>query len=142
MGCAAFLPKPPDPSVLYPTLQNILEATPRQNIRLAASLKVVIGDGMPEGGEVRTEYTSVISEGGLYVMTINPRSRGSQVPLCLHIREREMRAQGLVLYVNVLSEGSFDAPGMGIRFVDLAGNDRDFIRRFIVEELTKDIRQS
>jgi len=142
MGCAAFLAKPLDPALCYPTIQNILESTPRQSIRHAVSLKVVTRDDTLEGGEVQTEYTSVISEGGLYVMTINPRAKGSIVPLCLHIRDREIRTQGLVLYVNVLSEGSFDVPGMGIRFEGLADVDRDFIRRFIVDELTRDISLS
>ena len=140
LGCAAYLPKPVDPSQLYPTLQAIVESTPRKNIRLAISLKVIIGDNTPEGGEARTEYASVLSEGGLYVMTIRPRLKNTVVPLRLYIRDREIPAKAIVLYVNVLSDGPFDVPGMGVRFVELTDGDRDIIRRFIIEELTRDIQ--
>jgi len=140
LGCAAYLPAPVDPSHLYPTLQAIVESTPRKNIRLAISLKVVIGDGTPEGGEARTEYASVLSEGGLYVMTIRPRLQNTVVPLRLYVGDREIPAKAVVLYVNVLSDGPFDVPGMGVRFLELRDGDRDFIRRFIIDELTRDIQ--
>lgn len=139
MGCAAFLRKPVEPDDLYKTLQAVLESTPRSNIRLNTSLKVVVGDGTAAGGAERTEYASALSEGGLYVRTQYPQPQNAVTPVRIFLADREIKARVVVLYSYAGHEGPYKEPGMGMKFVEIADNDRLLIREFIKEQLTRDI---
>jgi len=139
MGCAAYLSKPIEPNVLYRTLQSVSESIPRENIRLHTSLKVVVGDGTAMGGTARTEYATAISEGGLYVRTLYPQPRNALTPIRIFIGNREIRAKTVVLYSFTMGGGPFKEPGMGLKFVEIADSDRNFIRGFIKEQLTEDL---
>jgi DNA-binding response OmpR family regulator len=140
MGCAAYLLKPVEPDLLYRTIQSVSEAAPRENIRLMTCLPVVVGDGTALGGAVRTEYATALSEGGLYVRTLYPQPKNTVTPLRLVIRDREINARAVVLYSYALEGGPFKEPGMGMRFVEISAGDREFVRTFIAEQLTRDIR--
>jgi len=137
LGCAAYLCKPVEPDVLYRTLQSVSEAIPRENIRLQASLKVIVGDGTVMGGTARTEYATAISEGGLYVRTLYPQPRNALTPIRIFIGNREIRAKTVVLYSFTSGGGPFKEPGMGLKFIEIANSDRNFIRGFIKEQLTR-----
>src|SRR4030067_807671 len=65
-GSAAYVGKPIEPDVLYRARQAATESAPRQNTRLATSLKVIVA-GTMLGGAARTEYATALSEGGLYI---------------------------------------------------------------------------
>ncbi|HTP04571.1 MAG TPA: response regulator [Nitrospirota bacterium] len=139
LGCAAYLNKPVEPDVLYRTLQSVTESIPRENIRLHTSLKVIVGDGTVMGGTARTEYATAISEGGLYVRTLYPQPRNALTPISIFIGNREIRAKTVVLYSFTMGGGPFKEPGMGLKFVEIADSDRNFIRGFIKEQLTEDL---
>jgi two-component system chemotaxis response regulator CheY len=136
LGCAAYLSKPAEPDVLYRTLQSVSESIPRENIRLHTSLKVIVGDGTAMGGTARTEYSTAISEGGLYVRTLYPQPRNAITPIRIFIGDREIRVKTVVLYSFTMGGGPFKEPGMGLKFVEIADSDRNFIRCFIKEQLT------
>ncbi len=139
MGCAACLAKPVEPDVLYRTLQSACESIPREHIRLTTSLKVIVGDGTVMGGASRTEYATAISEGGLFVRTLYPQPRNALTPIQIFLQDRVVNAKALVLYIYNLGEGPFEEPGMGMKFMQIADADRALIRKFIKEQLTKDI---
>jgi two-component system chemotaxis response regulator CheY len=139
IGCAGYIAKPVEPDVLYRTLQTASESVPRLNIRLRASLKVIVGDGSVLGGTMRTEYATAISEGGLYIRTLYPQPRNALTPLRLFINDREIRTRAVVLYSYALGEGPFEEPGMGMKFVEISDADRALIKSFIKEQLTGDI---
>jgi CheY-like chemotaxis protein len=139
LGCAAWFSKAVEPDVLYRMLQSLSESTPRRNIRLNTSLKVVVGDGSVTGGAERTEYATAISEGGLYVRTQYPQPRNAQTPVRIHLESGIVRAKAVVLYSYAANEGPYGEPGMGIGFVEIDERDRAAIRAFIKEQLTKDI---
>ena len=139
MGCAAYLNKPVEPDVLYRALQSASEAIPRLNIRLNTSLKVIVGDGSALGGAQRTEYATAISEGGLYVRTLYPQPRNALTPVTIFMQDREIKARAVVLYSYTIGEGPFKEPGMGMKFVEISYGDQEFIRKFIKEQLTRDI---
>ena len=139
LGCAAWFPKTVEPDVLYRMLQSLSEATPRRNIRLTTSLKVIVGDGSVAGGAERTEYAAAISEGGLYIRTRYPQPRNALTPVRIVLDSGEVRAKAMVLYSYGANEGPYHEPGMGIKFVEIAERDRAAIRTFIKEQLTKDI---
>ncbi len=138
-GCTAYLNKPVEPDVLYRAMQAACESVPRQNIRLATSLKVIIGERTMLGGEARTEYATALSEGGIYIRTLYPQSMNTLTPLTLFIKDREMKVKAVVLYSYAMGQGPFKEPGMGMKFVEIAEGDRLFIRDFIKEQLTGDI---
>jgi two-component system chemotaxis response regulator CheY len=139
VGCDAWFPKTVEPEVLYETLQNLSESTPRRNIRLNTSLKVIVGDGSVVGGTQRTEYAAAISEGGLYIRTRYPQPQNAITPIRLFLDTGEIRAKAVVLYAYSQNEGPYGDAGMGIKFVEISDSDRDAIRQFIKEQLTKDI---
>ena len=59
--------------------------------------------------------------------------------LTLIIHDREIRAQAVVIYTNALEGGAFREPGMGLRFIEINEDDRNYLRNFIKEQLTSDI---
>lgn len=139
LGCAAWFPKTVEPDVLYRTLQSLSEATPRRNIRLNTSLKVIVGDGTLAGGTERTEYAAAISEGGLYIRTRYPQPQNTVTPVRIVLEGGEVKATAVVLYSYSKNEGPYQEAGMGIKFLEISARDRDLIRTFIKDQLTKDI---
>lgn len=139
LGAAACLQKPVEPADLYRTLQAALEATPRATIRLNLSFKVIVGDGTVSGGAERTEFASALSEGGLYVRTPYPQPQNAVTPVRLFLPDREISVRAVVLYSYGDKQGPYQSAGMGMKFVEIADNDRLLIREFIREQLTKDI---
>lgn len=139
MGCTDFLTKHIEPGHLYRTIQAALEPRPREHIRLSMPLKVVVGDGTSQGGAERTEYATTISEGGLYLRTLFPRPKNTFTPIRIFIRDRAIKAKTSVLYSRALEGGVFREPGMGMKFIEISQENRNFLRRFIKEQLTFDI---
>jgi hypothetical protein len=45
----------------------------------------------------------------------------------------------VVLYSFTMGSSPFKEPGMGLKFVEIADSDRNFIRDFIKERLTDDL---
>jgi len=139
LGCAAWLPKTVEPDVIYRTLQSLSESTPRKNIRLNTSLKVIVGDGSATGGVERTEFAAAISEGGLYIRTRYPQPQNTTVPVRILFENAEVRAKAVVLYSYADNQGPYREAGMGLKFVELSGGDQAIIRNFIREQLTSGI---
>jgi len=139
LGCAGWFSRDVEPDVLYRTIQSATESVPRQFIRLATSLRVVVGDGTAAGGAVRTESATALSEGGLFVRTRYPQPRNALTPVRIDLSGTEVRAKAVVLYSSAQGDGPTGEPGMGMKFVDISDRDRGMIRRFIKEQLVKDI---
>ncbi len=138
-GAARCISKPAEPEVLYRAIQAITETMPRQNIRLETSLKAVVGDGSVLGGAARTEYVTAISEGGMYIRTLYPQTVNALVPVGIFFSDKEIRVEAVVLYSFSVGEGPFKEPGMGMKFVKIEEKDRDFVRDYIKDQITKDI---
>lgn len=139
-GCAAYLDKQVDPGHLYRVIQKASEPVPRSNIRINTSLRAVVGDEREAGVKASAGYASMISEGGLYVRTLAQRPERETMQVTITIRDREIRAKAVVLYSRSLEGGAFQEPGMGLKFVEISEGDREFLRTFIQEQLTADIK--
>lgn len=100
----------------------------------------MVGDGTALGGAERTEYATALSEGGLYVRTLYPQPKNALTPLRIFIGDREIRAKAVVVYTVQMAGGRFREPGMGLKFTDLTPADRAFVKEFIRQQLTRDIR--
>lgn len=136
-GYAACIARPADPHLLYRAIQAATEATPRAHIRLNLSLKAVVGSGADRSGEVA--YTSTISEGGMFLQTSSPPPNKTKTPLRIFLSDREIRTTAEVLYSSTRERRTFPQPGMGMRFIEMHDDDRTFLRRFIKEQLVRDI---
>lgn len=138
-GCAACISKPVEPACLFWTIQDLTESTPRQYVRIKTSVKATAGDGRSGGSSEKTDYATTLSEGGLYLRTLSPRSKDEFIPVSMFINGRVIRAEAVVLYSIAMGAGEFREPGMGLKFVDIAEADRSFLRDFIREQLIADI---
>ncbi len=136
LGCAGFLYKPVEPDMLYRRLQAVSESIPRANIRLAASLRVIVTEGT---GVRRTETATEISEGGLFIRTSNVRPKGVTLRVRIVLPQREVDAKVVVLYSSTAAAEPLKEPGVGMKFVEIADADREAIRRFIKDRLVGDI---
>jgi len=78
------------------------------------------------------DYSYDMSEGGLFISTSEPRNVGDRIGLSFILPEvlEEIEVTGEVTWVN--PPGSEDLPpGMGIKFVDLAGEKKELIQEVI-----------
>lgn len=133
LGCREFLIKPVEPDVLYRALQKVSETLPRQHIRISTSLKIIVD----EAAAARTEYATALSEGGLFVSTLYPKSRDSIVPVRLFVDAAEIKARAVVLYSTPAGQDPSREPGMGMKFVEISDADRELIRKYITRNVTK-----
>jgi len=138
-GCFAYLKKPVDAGTLYRTIQAAMEARPRGNIRINTRLMAVVGDLDRKDVKEPATYATEISERGAYVRTLAPHNKDTQVPLRLYVNDREIRVKAVVLYTHDLEPGAFREPGMGLKFIEIAEDDRDYLRGFINAQLVSDI---
>jgi CheY-like chemotaxis protein len=136
-GCTAYFKKPADIETLYKAIQAALESAPRQTIRIETSLRVEVGDGTAPGGDVRQEYATALSEGGLYIKSLTPDPVNTVIPLKLFIKDRVIKATAVVLYSSSKIGGQHKEPGMGMKFVLISAEDRAFVRDYIKEQISK-----
>ncbi len=138
-GCSSFLKKPAEPDELYRTIQKVTEVTPRHHIRVKTLLPVMVGGLTMTGGVVSTECVSELSEDGIFVRTLNPRSLNVVLPVTIMIHSIPVKLRAAVLRTCTIGAGSFKEPGMALKFVDISDTDRELIRNFIMGMLTQDI---
>ncbi len=131
VGCAGYLNKPVQSADLYRVVQQALEPTPRQNIRIAVSLKASI-DGISTGAE----YVTVLSDAGLFVRTLEPRPNGTKHTVTFLLDKRIIRADAAVLYAYRFEENPGKEPGMGMKFLNLSPIDKDVIQAHIRENVS------
>jgi CheY-like chemotaxis protein len=138
-GCTAYLNKPVDPGALHRTIQAAVETVPREHIRISTSLKTVIDDGPQGNAAEHIEYATMISEKGLYLRMLAPKSKDEVVPIRIYFKDREIKAKTIVLYKNSFERGVFKEPGIGLKFIDISAEDQRYIRNFIYAQLVSDI---
>ena len=81
-----------------------------------------------------TEFADNISMGGMFIKTANPLPTGTKFDLELSIGKdgKKISALGEVVWTKEFSTGGDKRPsGMGIRFIELHGDSKKFIKEFI-----------
>lgn len=137
MGCTVYLRKPVRTEELYRAVQSTLEITPRQNLRVNTYLRASV-DGQAMGSELIT----VISDSGMFIKTLQPRSMGTDHTVTFVVSKRVIRVQAFVLYVYGFGEGPNKEPGMGMKFTSIAPGDREFLRQFIQAQVSPPVPPS
>jgi CheY-like chemotaxis protein len=132
---AAYLRKPVNVMEFYRIMQTAMEKSRRRNLRIATHLNVRLEDGL--GGS--DGYATVISEYGMFFLTLHPRPLNTRIPVVIEIGDRIVKLEALVLYTIGFDEGPFKEPGMGLKFVKISRKDRDLIAAFILERIEEGI---
>jgi CheY-like chemotaxis protein len=138
-GCASYLRKPVEPHVLYSTLQQASEATPRQYIRMRTLLPARVSGLTAPGDAMSTEYVSELSENGIFLCTLRPRPIKTVLNVTILIHSMPVKVKAVVLRSVPIGSGQFREPGMGMRFEAITPTDRELIRNFIKGQIIKDI---
>jgi uncharacterized protein (TIGR02266 family) len=135
-GCSAVITKPLDMALVYNVLAR-LSGQERQAPRVPTRIRVEIKEKIPE------KYLTCIniSEGGMYLRTIDPLpEKGSlHLKLILPRDTVEIEATAEVIRTEALGIQIEIEPGMALRFTEISGENRIRIRNYVQWELTGDL---
>lgn len=139
-GVAACLDKPVQVEDLYPAVQSAIESRPRKNLRITTVLPVTVNGVLlsRDAGECAT----VLSEHGIYIRTLKPAVVNTRLLVTILVKNRLVSVDAVVLYTYGHGQGLFKEPGMGLKFVRIDSEDREFIRQYIREEITRGVAPS
>ena len=103
----------------------------RVNLRWPVSLEI--------GGEVAEGTTKDISEGGAYVCCATPLGLKQEFSMVINAPGKQLNVKAEVVWANTYGFNDEITPrGMGVRFMNISGEDRSIIARAVAEHLTKD----
>ncbi len=139
LGCIDFLGKPIDITHLNTALQK--SATyfggKRRFLRAPFTSKVFLA---ANGGSGEFHAVS-LSEGGIYLRTLEPLPAGTEVSISLPLKGEELRPlAGRVIYSKGLPSGRFQVPpGMAVQFQGMSEGDYGLLRGYVSNLLVGDI---
>ncbi len=137
LGAVGCLWRPIKAETLYRTVQVAMEKNPRASIRVRTVQPVKVYGQAQES--LYGAYTLALSDGGMFLRTMNPLSVNTELSLELNLNGRTIAADAVVLYNCQAGCGPDLESGIGLRFVDIAPRDQDFIRQFIWDDIMKGI---
>jgi CheY-like chemotaxis protein len=137
IGGHLCLQKPVQLEDLFRAVQEAMEPTPRANIRIQTALPVTVNKVVFDGA--RGECVSNISSQGMYIRTIKHHRQNKKLSLQVTIDSRIINVEATVLYSRRRDSGPLPEPGMAVKFTRIADEDRDFIRQFIRDQVTRGI---
>ena len=136
-GAVDCLSLPVAADLLYRTVQLAGEKTPRATMRIRTDSLVKVTAASIEG--LQNAPAVELSERGLFLKTTMPPLRDMRLSLQLNVDGRIIPTEASVLYNRTASSGTHQEQGVGLRFVSIAPNDQEHIRRFIRNEVMRDI---
>jgi CheY-like chemotaxis protein len=136
-GAACCLSRPVAIEALYQAVQAAIETTPRTCIRLRTIQPVKV-DTVPFDNYAGM-HTLALSERGMFLHSVKQAPANTRLALRINLSGLIIAAEAKVLYTGKSNRGSYQEPGMGLEFVQIAPNDQQFIRKFIRTEVTKGI---
>jgi uncharacterized protein (TIGR02266 family) len=136
-GVIDCLCKPVSAEQLYRVVQEALETTPRAHIRIRTLLPVHAG--VASSDYFNDAFTTDLSEGGMFVRTRKPVDVNTQLSCRFSLYGQVIQMDTVVLYRNHPGGKLYRDPGMGLQFSRIASKDRELIRRFVRNEITRGI---
>jgi CheY-like chemotaxis protein len=132
-GCADYLVHPDSLGQLYSAVQKA-ENKPRRFVRLGTRLDVSVGDGhdKPSEGGASGSIT-LLSEGGMFVSIGEPIACGAVCPFTFQLPNAPgwvIRVEGQILYHQLRED-----LGMGVKFLKIGDQEKEFIKDFIKGQL-------
>jgi CheY-like chemotaxis protein/Tfp pilus assembly protein PilZ len=138
-GAAGCITKPIQSEELYRVVQAVTEPIPRASIRIDAQSPISLNNESLECPD--NSCTIILSEHGMYVPTYKPYPKNKRIAVRFHIKDRAISAEGSVVY-NDTNVGQHKEPGIGLKFVNITPQDQEFIRSFIRDEVTRDVKKT
>ncbi|HUL00660.1 MAG TPA: response regulator [Nitrospirota bacterium] len=136
-GAIDSLNKPVSVEQLYRAVQKAIEMTPRSHIRIRTLLPVQACDMSDDC--LDNACTTDLSEGGMFVRTTRPAGVHTRLTCQIHLLGQIIEVDAVVLYSNRSGAGLYHEPGMGLQFAQIKSQDRELIRRFVRNEVTRGI---
>ncbi len=135
-GCSALAIKPLDLALVFEVLAR-LSGQPRTSPRLPVKMRVAISEGKPE----KVLPSVNISEGGMYLRTLEPLPEGTVLHIKFSLPHDNEAIEVTAEVVRSLSLGSQFTmePGMALRFMEISDVTMLKIRHFIQWEMTGDL---
>lgn len=108
------------------------EATP-QTVRVMPRVQMQVAIGLQSGGNAFTAFSTNISDGGIFIATVERLDLGSEVNLCFSLPTGELiDTRGVVRWARKVDSLDPDSsPGLGIQFVDLNERLKEVIANFV-----------
>lgn len=135
-GCSAILTKPVDLSLVYGVLGKLTDeqrSAPRINTKFSVSIQ--------EETPAKKLVCINLSEGGMYLRTLNPLDEGSliHVKFTLPHDTTAINLEAEVVRSAPLADQIEVEPGMGLRFVYVPDSVTSLLRNFIQWEMIGDL---
>ncbi len=134
-GCAAFLRHPCTLDDLYQVVQRAAGVRPREFVRLSTRIEVAIEDV----GDLRQDLISDISAHGMFVSTNEPLPYGSTHWFSFPLPNAPgwiIRVEGQVQHLQSPA-GPGRRTGMGVKFLRIGEAEREFVKDFVRQEMTR-----
>ncbi len=122
---------------LFRAIQAALEATPRTTIRIKTLLPVKVNN-LPLNG-LGGASAAILSERGIFLPTTRPAPIDTRLILQLQLNNHLVTVEAVVLYSNHAIGNSSEELGMGLEFYRITPADRELVRQFIMDEITRGI---
>ncbi|HUL00661.1 MAG TPA: response regulator [Nitrospirota bacterium] len=137
LGATECLAQPISAEKLFRSVQAAIETKPRGNIRIRTLLSVRV-NGVPLNGFGGLSAVE-LSERGMFLYTIRASPVNTKIAIQIDLNQSLLDVEARVIY-NTLTVGNFcQEPGMGVEFTRISPRDREFIRQYISDELTRGI---
>jgi CheY-like chemotaxis protein len=138
-GAAGCISKPIQAEELFQAVQAAIEPKPRADIRIDTRLPVSLDNVQLECPEGEDGCTIDLSEHGMHVPMSEPYPRNRRLMVRIRIKDRTISAEGSVMYSHYSRAGFNRKPGMGLKFISIAPQDQEFIRKFVRDEVMLDV---
>jgi hypothetical protein len=103
---------------------------PRANLKWSVSLEIE--------GKVTEGVTKDISEGGAYVCCATPLGPKAEFAMVINAPDKQLNVKAEVVWTSTYGLNDEITPrGMGVRFMDITGEDRGIIAKAVAEHLDK-----
>lgn len=137
IGSHLCLRRPVAIEELFRAVQSVMESTPRTNIRIQTLLPVTINKTPLDSA--RGECATHISSQGMYIRTFKYHPPQEKLALQVVVSGRTINADATVLYTRRQDAGPFSEPGMAVKFIRIMAEDRDVIKQYIHDQVTRGI---
>ena len=143
LGCSGYITKPINIDKVHEVLQECLfisRGFKRKHVRASYNKKVsIIGNST-----AHELYAVNLSEGGIFVTTINPLPIGAEVKVILPLDDgQSLSLDASIVYVKSLYGDLFKVPpGMAIEFKNLTSNESMVLKNYVKQLIAEDIIDS
>lgn len=134
-GAIDCIASPPSAEELFRVIQAVVETTPRMNMRIRTMQPIKVTNIPLDDRE--GVYTLDLSERGMFVRVVEPAPLNTRLSVQIDIHGQKIPLEAAVLYRYQGDRGPYQEPGMGLGFVQIAPQDQEYIRKFIMSEVTR-----